>query len=366
MSNLTDVVRRRDVSVIGLGAWGGALALHCARLGHSVSAWHRGGARFQELLAEREVRTAKDACAAKGASAKLPDNVKLTSDIGEALSGAKISTADGDLARLVIVALPARAWGEVLPQIVTVLEDKGLGYLLISATKGLLNLAPHGVDALTPLNWVADRLKVDRNRLAVISGPSFALDLVNQTPITLVAASKSSDAARDIAISLSGPTLRVYTSSDPLGVELGGILKNVIVLAVGISDALGYGPSTRAALITRGLAEMTRLGVALGVEQQTMFGLSGLGDLVMTATDDQSRNRRVGLALGRGVALDIILRDLGATAEGVYSAPIAVEVAKRAGVDVPIMTLVARVLRGEIAPRDLAANLMSRPLRGEC
>jgi glycerol-3-phosphate dehydrogenase (NAD(P)+) len=359
MSSSPDVASRRDVSVIGLGAWGGALALHCARLGHTVTAWHRPGERFKALLEKGEIRAAKDALF------KLPKTVKLTSDIGEALSGDQTPNSDRDLARLIIIALPARAWGEVLPQILKVLEQRPSKYLLISATKGLLSLAPHSDDAQTPLSWVADTLKVDRDRLAVVSGPSFASDLVAQTPITLVAASKSGESAREIAISLSGPALRVYTSGDPLGVELGGILKNVIVLAVGISDALGYGPSTRAALITRGLAEMTRLGVALGVEQQTMFGLSGLGDLVMTATDDQSRNRGVGLALGRGVALDHILRDLGATAEGVYSAPIALGLAKRVGVDVPIMTLVARVLRGEIAPRDLAANLMSRPLRGE-
>jgi glycerol-3-phosphate dehydrogenase (NAD(P)+) len=311
------------------------------------------------LLADREIRPAR------GSLIKIPDSVKLTSDIGEALFASKDRSSDSNSARLIIVALPAGAWSELLPQIVSVLEQQSASYLLISATKGLLSVARRCNDAQTPLGWVTETLKVDPNRLAVISGPSFASDLVAQTPITLVAASKSADAARDIAISLSGPALRVYTSGDPLGVELGGILKNVIVLAVGISDALGYGPSTRAALITRGLAEMTRLGVALGGEQQTMFGLSGLGDLVMTATDDQSRNRRVGLALGRGGALAAILRDLGATAEGVYSAPIAVEVAKRVGVDVPIMTLVARVLRGDIAPQDLASTLMSRPLRGE-
>jgi glycerol-3-phosphate dehydrogenase (NAD(P)+) len=168
-----------------------------------------------------------------------------------------------------------------------------------------------------------------------------------------------------VAKILSSSSVRVYVSNDPLGVELGGILKNVIAIAVGISDALGYGPSTRAALITRGLSEMTRVAVALGAQHQTLSGLSGLGDLVMTATDDQSRNRIVGLRLGRGEKLSEILSSLGSTAEGVLSAPIVETIAREKAVDAPIISLVVKVLRGEIAPKDLAATLMTRPLKGE-
>jgi glycerol-3-phosphate dehydrogenase (NAD(P)+) len=181
----------------------------------------------------------------------------------------------------------------------------------------------------------------------------------------MVAASRELSTATAVASLLSSASVRLYLSTDPLGVELGGILKNIISIAAGISDALAYGPSTRAAIITRGLAEMTRIAVALGAEPQTLSGLSGLGDLVMTATDDQSRNRLVGLRLGRGEPIEQILASLGATAEGVSSAPIVESLASRLKVDVPITTLVCKVLRKEIAPQDLARTLMLRPLRGE-
>jgi len=206
---------------------------------------------------------------------------------------------------------------------------------------------------------------VKSDRLCVISGPSFAKDLTRETPISLVSASSSTETATEVARVLSSSTVRLYLSSDPLGVELGGILKNVIAIAVGISDALGYGPSTRAALITRGLAEMTRISVALGANPQTLSGLSGLGDLVMTATDDQSRNRIVGLRLGRGEKLEEILETLGSTAEGVVTAPLVNNIAKDKNIEAPIVELVVKVLKSEIAPKDLAKTLMSRPLKGE-
>jgi len=157
----------------------------------------------------------------------------------------------------------------------------------------------------------------------------------------------------------------VYTSDDPLGVELGGILKNIVAIAVGISDGLSYGPSTRAALITRGLAEITRIASALGAKRQTLYGLSGLGDLVMTSTDDQSRNRTVGLRLGRGESLTDIVASLGATAEGVTSAPLVERLARDHQIEAPIVSGVVQVVQGALSPKDLAIALMTRPLKSE-
>ncbi|MFN4895794.1 MAG: NAD(P)H-dependent glycerol-3-phosphate dehydrogenase [Pseudomonadota bacterium] len=325
-----------EIAVIGLGAWGSALAQYCAQLGHHVTAWHRDDGHLAAIRSAQEISIAKDC------RVPLPTTMRVTSNL-----------ADCRAQPISIIALPASAWPDVLPT----LKPQGL---VVSASKGLERTAQ-----ITPLTWCHRVLGVSSERLCVISGPSFARDLAQRTPITLVAASGSEDTAALVAKILSSSSVRVYVSNDPLGVELGGILKNVIAIAVGISDALGYGPSTRAALITRGLSEMTRVAVALGAQHQTLSGLSGLGDLVMTATDDQSRNRIVGLRLGRGEKLSEILSSLGSTAEGVLSAPIVETIAREKAVDAPIISLVVKVLRGEIAPKDLAATLMTRPLKGE-
>jgi glycerol-3-phosphate dehydrogenase (NAD(P)+) len=251
-----------------------------------------------------------------------------------------------------IVALPARAWREVVPK----LEAR----ILISAAKGL-----DKETASTPLSFVVKELGRAPDLSAVVSGPSFASDLEGQRPLSMVAASASQETAMAVADMLSSPSVRLYASTDPLGVELGGILKNVIAIAAGVSDALGYGPSARAALISRGLAEMTRLSCALGAHSQTLFGLSGLGDLIMTATEDQSRNRTVGLRLGRGEKIHEITSSLGATAEGVTTAPLAQKLARNAGIDVPITDHVVKLLNLEIEAAQMASGLMSRPLKRE-
>lgn len=325
-----------EIAVIGLGAWGSSLAVYCARLGHRVTAWHRDDTYVTALRTSQEITITKNCCVA------LPENLHVTSDLSQCRSQP-----------ITIIALPASAWTDVVPA----LQPQGV---VVSASKGLEQSS-----CVTPLTWAHQTAGIPVERLCVISGPSFARDLATQTPISLVAASRDLNTAARVATSLSSSTVRLYLSTDPLGVELGGILKNVIAIAVGISDSLGYGPSTRAALITRGLAEMTRIAVSLGAQQQTLTGLSGLGDLVMTATDDQSRNRLVGLRLGKGEALAAILADLGSTAEGVLSAPVVNTLASTQGIEAPITSLVVKVLRGEIAAQDLAATLMSRPLKGE-
>lgn len=322
------------VAVIGLGAWGTALALHCARQGHQVTAWHRDPEIVRSLQASRTFSW-------RGSTLALPDAVAPTSSIADCAS-----------CEYCVIALPSGAWSEVVP----FLKNK----ILISATKGIEKTSTR-----TPLSYAQHSLGRDPNSLCVISGPSFASDLVSQTPISLTAASKSLDTAHAVSRLLHSNTFRVYTSADPLGVELGGILKNIMAIAVGMSDGLSYGPSTRAALIARGLAEMTRIAVALGAQQQTLFGLSGLGDLIMTATEDQSRNRMVGLRLGRGEKLQDIVSTLASTAEGVTSAPLIHDLITKIGIDAPITSHVVQVLQGSLSPRDMAASLMSRPGRSE-
>ena len=331
---VTATESRVRVGVVGLGAWGTALALHCARQGHDVVAWHRDAKHVQELNAVSSLRVA-------ATTSPKPTTIRVTSELAE------FGSAD-----FVIVALPASAWHDVVPA----LEAK----VLISATKGL-----EKTSGLTPLQYAHERLGRSLESLCVISGPSFASDLAAGTPVSLTAGSTSDSTAQRVAQLLSGKTLRVYTSDDPRGVELGGILKNVVAIAVGISDGLAYGPSTRAALITRGLAEITRLATALGAKQQTLYGLSGLGDLVMTSTDDQSRNRTVGLRLGRGEELEAIVASLGATAEGVSSAPLVERLARDNNIDAPIISGVVRVIQGTLSPGELASALMARPLKSE-
>lgn len=324
----------RHIAVIGLGAWGSALAYYCARLGHRVTAWHRDPHAVAMMQSSQSLSVGDQ---------KIPlhANITLTSKLHECV--------DADFT---IVALPASAWSEVVPELSS--------RILISATKGL-----EKTSGLTPLSYVHQVLGRAPGTLCVISGPSFASDLVSGTPISLTAASSDNETAVKVAQLLASNSLRVYPSTDPLGVELGGILKNIIAIAVAISDGLTYGPSTRAALISRGLAEMNRVATALGADSQTIFGLSGLGDLVMTATDDQSRNRKVGLRLGRGEKLSDILASLHATAEGVHSAALVERLASHKGVDTPIISGVVRVLNETMTPKELAAALMARPIRSE-
>jgi glycerol-3-phosphate dehydrogenase (NAD(P)+) len=327
-----------QVAVLGLGAWGTALALHCARCGHHVIGWTRDAAAAQRGNTTRRVPF-------QGTEVVMPDNLTLTAEL----------TACAQ-AEMTIVALPARAWSQVAPH----LPPPRAEAVIVSAAKGITT-----EDNLTPLGYLRTILGWNQAQLVVVSGPSFASDLQAQRPLSLVAASRSTESATRVAAALANRSVRMYTSTDPVGVELGGILKNVIAIAAGVSDALNYGPSARAAIITRGLAEITRLATALGADPRTLAGLSGLGDLVMTATENQSRNRTVGLRLGRGEPIDVITTSLGAVAEGVTTAPLALELAIRAGIEAPITEHMVRLLRAEITPTQLAESLISRRLKAE-
>lgn len=324
------------VFVVGLGNWGTALANHLARKGVNVTGW----AREAEIV--ESVNTTHRNCLFL-TDVDLNPNLKATTDLSQS-----------QYADLVLLALPSFALDEMVPKII--LSNHAI---VLSVIKGL-----EMERQMTPLQFCEARM-TGRHPLVVLSGPSFARDVVVGKPCGVVAASKSEQAARTVAELFASEAMRVYFSTDPLGVELGGILKNVIVIAVGISDGLALGDSARAGLITRGLAEMMRLATKMGADRQTLAGLSGLGDLAMTATSDLSRNRQVGLRLGRGEKLDHILATLGSVAEGVRTAPLVWELAKKYGIEMTITSGVVRLLRGEITPQQGVRELFNKPVRAE-
>lgn len=323
-------------AVVALGNWGTALGHHLACRGLDVLAWSND----PEIVDAVNCRHRNPKFLS---SAALDPRLKATLDIGRLQA-----------AHIVVVALPSEALPEVLPKL-KVSSDA----LVVSAVKGLV-----GNDLLTPLQYF-EKCGLGGFGHVVLSGPSFARDIVRQLPSGVVAAAMQEEPAKKVADIFSNEAMRVYTSLDPLGVELGGIVKNVIALAVGVCDGLELGDSARAGLITRGLAEMMRLADAMGAQKLTLSGLSGLGDLVMTATCDTSRNRTVGLRLGRGEPLRQILDSLGSVAEGVSTTPLVLKLAEKVGVEMPITAQVARLLRNEGTAAELAKALIARPLKRE-
>jgi glycerol-3-phosphate dehydrogenase (NAD(P)+) len=332
-----------NVSMLGAGAWGTALALAAAQR-HDTMLWTREAAQASQMQAQRcNTRYLPEV--------PLPPALRISADHEAALRHAR----DG----LLIIATPMAALRERLAAL-----PAGLPVLWLCKgfEAGSGDLGHEIARELRP-----------QAAAGVLSGPSFALEVARGQPTALVAAS-SDEALCDAAVqAFHSETLRVYRSADPVGVEVGGAVKNVMAIATGLVDGLAAqdgeprrpGLNARAALITRGLAEMTRLGVALGARAETFMGLSGLGDLVLTATGDLSRNRRVGLLLAQGLALPHILQQLGHVAEGVYSAPTLLARARRLGVEMPIAQAVVEVLEGRIDPLRAMAQLMSREATSE-
>jgi glycerol-3-phosphate dehydrogenase (NAD(P)+) len=323
------------LAVLGAGAWGTALAVQAAPR-HDVLLWGRDAAQVDAL---RHARTNERYLP----GVALPASVALSSDMAAALAHAR--------GGLVVIATPMSGLREMLQA----LPDEGRALWLCKGFEAVTGKLGHEIAAAV------------RPRLAagVLSGPSFADEVARGRPTALVAASFDAALADAAVEAFHGDTLRIYTSSDPVGVEVGGAVKNVLAIATGIADGLQLGLNARAALVTRGLVEMTRLGVALGGHAETFTGLSGLGDLVLTATGDLSRHRRVGLMLAAGRALPDILRELGHVAEGVYSAHTVVERARSRGVEMPIAQAVVDVLEGRLTPPQGVQRLMSRDARAE-
>jgi glycerol-3-phosphate dehydrogenase (NAD(P)+) len=326
-------------AVLGLGAWGTALAHHLSFINSvRVVGWSRN----QSLV--DEIKTKRTNSKYFG-NKVLSSSFLVTSSLKEAITDVEY----------ILVALPSVALKEIMPEAVNLLCDKAI---VISGVKGLCG------SGKTALQHLESILPHQKHTLAALSGPCFASDLINQVPVSLVAASLDTQVATSIASIFSNSSMRVYQSNDTVGVELGGVLKNIIALAAGVSDGLGFGVSTRAALITRGLAEMTRFAVSLGAKRETLSGLSGLGDLVMTATSDQSRNRSFGLLIGQGNSVSN-LRARQITVEAVNSLSQVIDLAVTQGVEMPIAVTLAKLLEGVVTPNQAVTYLVERPQKSE-
>lgn len=325
-------------AVVGAGAWGTALADLLARNGHQVRLWAYEGDVADSINSRHE--NARFLAGQKLAASLVADN-----DLAAALSGAE----------LVAIATPSQLLRSIVKTARPALTDSAP---VVIASKGIER------GSLSLMTDVASE-ELPGAVVVALSGPSFAAEVASCQPTAVVAASAEPDAATLTQRALSSAYFRVYTHTDVIGVELGGALKNVMALATGIAEGLGLGFNARAALITRGLAEMTRLGCALGAEQSTFAGLAGLGDLVLTCTGSLSRNRAVGVEVGKGKPLDEVLAKRETVAEGVATAQSARDLAARHGVDMPIVDMVNRVLFEGQPARNAIAALMTRELRAE-
>jgi len=328
------------VAVLGAGSFGTCLALLCARE-HDVRLW----ARDADLAAaiNREHRNPRYL-----SHVEIPERVRATPDLEEALAGRE----------LVICAVPSHGVRDVMGRAAGFLPRDAL---LVSTVKGIEVGTWMRMDQV-----LREVLDADHHpRLVFLSGPSFAQEVAAGKPTAVTVACREEAFAISVQESLSVSSFRCYSATDVVGVEVGGALKNVVAIAVGICDGLGLGHNARAGVMTRGLREITRLGVAMGADPLTFLGLAGMGDLVLTCTGDLSRNRTVGLALGRGEALEDVIGRMNEVAEGVRTTSAACALAKRMGVEMPIAQDVQRVLGGQAEPAEAIAGLMSRQLRNE-
>ena len=329
------------LAIIGGGSWGTALAIVLAPRSESVTLWVH-----EAELAERISHSRVNDIFLPGF--KLPENVRAVTDLAGALAGAGIvlGVMPSNHARGIYTAM--------LPHLAP-------SMILVSATKGLERASLLRMSEVIG-NVVKARFEP---RVAVLSGPTFAREVAAGNPTALVVASSNPEAARCVQEAFSGPSFRLYTNSDPVGVEVGAALKNVIAIGAGICEGLGLGHNPTAALITRGLAEITRLAVSMGGQSKTLAGLAGLGDLVLTCSGDLSRNRYVGKELGSGRTLGEILGSMRMVAEGVETCASAVALGEKFGVDLPIIQQMHAVMNQGKSPRDAVRDLMERSLKGE-
>ncbi|HLA13095.1 MAG TPA: NAD(P)H-dependent glycerol-3-phosphate dehydrogenase [Pyrinomonadaceae bacterium] len=328
----------RRVTVLGAGSWGTALSKVAASAGHLVSLWARDASLVSSINSERVNPRYLSSCL-------LPPGVQATVDVQPSLEGAE----------LIVLAVPSHAARVTLK---AVAETKSVTGILVGATKGL------EVDSGKRMSQVAAEILGESFPFVCLSGPSFAQEVVLGHPTAIVAAGNS-EHAEHVQTTFSCNNLRVYTNSDLVGVELGGSVKNVMAIAAGMVSGLGFGSNSIAALITRGLAEMTRLALRQGARLETLMGLSGLGDLVLTCTGTLSRNRFVGQELGRGRNLDEICSGMSEVAEGIRTTAAVKRLAESLKIDMPITREVHAVLYERKSPRDAVKELMTRPLRSE-
>ena len=329
----------KQIAIIGAGSWGTALAIVAARAGHSVRLWSRNLDVVSSVNDERVNSRYLS-------SASIPAGVTATGDLKTALDGAA----------LVLLAVPSHAARETLTAMSSQLHESAI---IVSVAKGI------EIETGKRISEIAKEVVNSSHPFVTLSGPSFAKEVVEGHPTAIVAASKDNAAARVVQNDLSFENLRIYTNEDVIGTEIGGSVKNVMAIAAGMTAGLGFGSNSVAALITRGLAEITRLARREGAQMETLMGLAGLGDLVLTCTGSLSRNRFVGEQLGKGRTLDEITAELSEVAEGINTARAVKNLADRANLELPITSEVNAVLYDGKPVRDAVAELMSRPLREE-
>ncbi len=330
---------QQSISVLGAGSWGTALAIQFARTGRPTVLWGRDADNLAAIAAAGcNERYLPDA--------RFPSKLTVEPSLTAALSQAQD----------ILVAVPSHSFRGLLESIASGL---GPNNRLAWATKGF------ELDTGKLPHQVAEEVLGTGTAVAVLSGPTFAAEVGRGLPTAMTVAAPNEKFARDLAESISGQNFRAYTSTDIIGVEVGGAVKNVLAIGAGISDGLGFGANTRIALITRGAAEMTRLGEAIGARRETFFGLAGIGDLVLTCTDDLSRNRRMGLKLAAGVSIEQAQNEIGQVVEGVLAARAVRQVANKLDVEMPIAEQVYQVLYKELPAKEAVHALMTRELKPE-
>ncbi|HKR23093.1 MAG TPA: NAD(P)H-dependent glycerol-3-phosphate dehydrogenase [Pyrinomonadaceae bacterium] len=328
----------KQIAIVGAGSWGTALAVVAARAGHSVTLWSRDPALANSINQQRtNSRYLK--------SVLIPDPVTATNELDKALEEAS----------LVLLATPSHS----IRQLLTAFPPLNNETIIVSVSKGI------EIESGKRISEIVKEVLGSSRAFVCLSGPSFAKEVVTGSPTAIVAASKDAAAARTVQNDLSFENLRIYTNADVVGTELGGSVKNVMAIAAGMTTGSGFGSNSVAALITRGLAEITRLARREGAQMETLMGLAGLGDLVLTCTGELSRNRYVGEQLGKGIALDTIVAGMNEVAEGIKTTMAVKQLADRAGLEMPITNEVKAVLYDGKSVSAAVAELMSRPLREE-
>ncbi|MBR2778911.1 MAG: NAD(P)H-dependent glycerol-3-phosphate dehydrogenase [Firmicutes bacterium] len=328
----------KRIAVLGAGSWGTAIAAALAANGHRVALWGRNASAMEEIRTARENRKYLPGVA-------LPDNIFAVHDLAEALE-------DADLTVFVV---PTQVFRSVFGQASPMIPQ---GSIVVNCAKGI------EIATLKRISEIVEESRKDL-RFVALSGPSHAEEVGRLLPTTLVSSSVDAEAAGFVQDLFMSASLRVYTNDDVTGVEIGGALKNIIALAAGISDGMGYGDNAKAALMTRGLTEMARLGENLGGRRPTFMGLTGIGDLIVTCTSMHSRNRRCGILIGEGLTPEEAIEKVGMVVEGIYTTEAVHRLAEERGVEMPITEQLFQVIRGNVKGPDAVDNLMLREKRNE-
>ncbi len=327
-----------NIGVIGAGSWGTALAILLNENGNQVTLWSHRASQAERI---RSTRTHE----AKLPGVAIPEAIEVTSDLAAAVEGREI----------LVLVVPSKCVRETAEKLAPLVKP---GTVLVSAAKGVEE------DTLYTMTDILEEV-IPRGEAAVLSGPSHAEEVARHLPTTCVIGARREDTARRLQRIFMSPCFRVYISSDMLGIELGGALKNVIALAAGIADGMGYGDNAKAALITRGIVEISRLGIRMGGKLETFSGLTGIGDLIVTCASMHSRNRRAGILLGQGYTMEEAMREVNMVVEGVYSAKAAMRLSEKYQVELPIIDQVNKILFENKDPKEAVSELMLRDSRQE-